>query len=221
MDLTKSFPPFDLVFFAVFPSFSFSSLTFFAVSFSFRWLSKAFPVILVYLVRCCCNTWSCAFLIHNKYLWLKRNSKFESTLGNSNCYSNVQTFEISENLWMFDETPYQTSPTWKIYTFASKHVGWNFVLEQTSSNIIQHDFFFFFETINFVIAQTISTFHPTWQKRDVGWNVGQVCWGLWTVFFLWLDKGYYRVLENKIIWTDLQPYHWYKLESSESTSDSL
>ena len=178
MDLTKSFPPFDLVFFAVFPSFSFSSLTFFAVSFSFRWLSKAFPVILVYLVRCCCNTWSCAFLIHNKYLWLKRNSKFENTLGNSNCYSNVQTFEISENLWMFDETPYQTSPTWKIYTFASKHVGWNFVLEQTSSNIIQHDFFFFFETINFVIAQTVSTFHPTWQKRDVGWNVGQVCWGL-------------------------------------------
>ena len=125
-----------------------------------------------------CNTWSCAFLIHNKCLWLKRNSKFENTLRNSSCNS-IQTFEISGNLWILDEAPHQTSPTWKIHTFASKHVEWNFALEQTSSNTIQHDFFLLFRNfINFVIAQTIPTFHPTRQKRDVGWNVGLVCSGL-------------------------------------------
>ena len=35
------------------------------------------------------------------------------TLRNSNCKSNVQTFEISENLWMLDETSHQTSSTGK------------------------------------------------------------------------------------------------------------
>ena len=70
---------------------------------------------------------------------------------------------------MLDETPHQTSPTWIIHTFGSKHVGGNFVQEQTSPNIIQHDFFPLFRNfINSVIAQTIPTFHPTWQKRDVG-----------------------------------------------------
>ena len=126
-----------------------------------------------------CNTWSCAFLIHNKCLWLKRNSKFKDTWKNSNSNSNVQAFEISEHLWMLDEAPHRTSPTWKINTFASKHVGWNFVLEQTSCSIIQHDFSLLFRNfINFVIAQTIPTFYSTWQKRDVGWNVGLVCSGL-------------------------------------------
>ena len=77
--------------------------------------------------------------------------------------------------------PAKPSPTWKIHTFASKHVGWNLGLEQTSSNIIQHDFFLLFRNfINFVIAQAIPTFHPTWQKRDVGWNIGLVCSGLYT-----------------------------------------
>ena len=148
------FPPFDLVFFlqcsSSFPSLLWPFLQYPFLSDGFRRLSLSY---LVYLVRLCCNTWSCAFFIHNKYLWLKRNSKFENTLRNSNCNSNVQTFEISENLWMLDETPHQTSPTWKIHTFASKHVGWNFVLEQTSSNTIQHDFFLLFRNfINFVIA---------------------------------------------------------------------
>ena len=96
----------------------------------------------------------------------------------------IKKFEFSGNLWMLDETPHQTSPTWKLHTFASKHVGWNFVLEQTSSNIIQHDFFLLFRNfINFVIAQTIPTFHPTWQKRDVGWNVGLICSGLYRSIF--------------------------------------
>ena len=130
------------------------------------------------VLYCSCNTWYCAFLIHDKCFWLKRNSKFENTLRSSNCISKVQTFKISENLWMLDETPHQTSLTWKIHTFALKHVGWNFVLQQTSSNIIQHDFFLLFRNfINFIIAQTIPTFHPTWQKRDVGRNIGLVCSG--------------------------------------------
>ena len=59
---------------------------------------------------------------------------------------------------MLDETPHQTNPKWKIHTFALKHVERNFVLEQTLSNIIQHDFFLLFRNfINFVIAQTIPT----------------------------------------------------------------
>ena len=70
---------------------------------------------------------------------------------------------------MLDETSHQTSPTWKIHTFALKHVGWNFVLKQTSSNITHYDFFLLFRSfINFVIVQIIPKFHPTWQKRDVG-----------------------------------------------------
>ena len=70
---------------------------------------------------------------------------------------------------MLDEAPHQTSPAWKIHNFALKHVGWNFVLKQTSSNIIQHDFFHLFRNfINFVIVQTIPKFHPTWQKLNVG-----------------------------------------------------
>ena len=90
---------------------------------------------------------------------MKRNSKCKNTLRNSNCNSNVQTFEISENLWMLDETPHRTSPTWKIHTFAWKHVGWNFVQEQTSSNIIQHDFFLLFQNfINFVIGKPLKHF---------------------------------------------------------------
>ena len=130
--------------------------------------------------------------VHNKCLLLK--TKFENTLRNSNCNSNVQTFEISGNLWMLDETPHQTSPTWKLHTFASKHVGWNFVLEQTSSNIIQHDFFLLFRNfINFVIAQAIPTFHPTWQKRDVGWNIGLVCSGLYSlIIYAYILKRLWR-----------------------------
>ena len=124
---------------------------------------------------------------------IERNSKFENTWRNSNCNSNVQTFEISENLWMLNETPHQTSPTWKIHTFAWKHVGWNFVLEQTSSNIFQKDLFLLFLNFtNFVIAQTIPTFYPKWQKRDVGWNVGLVCSGFNIVLLLkkkiWMNK---------------------------------
>ena len=70
---------------------------------------------------------------------------------------------------MLDETAHQISLTWKIHTFASKHVRRNFVLEQTLSNIIQHDFFLLFRNfVNFLIAQTIPTFDPTWQKRYVG-----------------------------------------------------
>ena len=114
-----------------------------------------------------------AFLVPNKCLWLKRNSKFENTIRNSNCNSNVQTHEINGNLWILDETPHQTSPTWKIHTFALKHVGWNFVPSSS-----KRFFFLFRNFINFVIAQTIPTFHPTWQKRDVRGNVGLVCCGL-------------------------------------------
>ena len=63
------------------------------------------------------------------------------------------------------------------------------------TNIIQHQptwFFLLFRNfINFVIALTISTFHPTWQKRDVGWNVGLVCSGL----SVWMDKVFLKKLE--------------------------
>ena len=112
----------------------------------------------MYLVRRCCNTWSCTFLIHNKYLWLKRNSKFENTLRNSNCNAKCKRLKSAKIYECWMKKP--TSPTRKIHTFASKHFGWNFVLGQTSSNIIQHDFFLLFRNfINFVIAQTIPTFH--------------------------------------------------------------
>ena len=49
----------------------------------------------------------------------------------------------------------------------------------SGTNFIQHDFCLSFQNFtNFVIAQTSPTFHPTWKKCNVGWNVGLVCSGL-------------------------------------------
>ena len=91
-------------------------------------------------------------------------------------YKRSKSVKIYE-CWM--KHPNKPAQHGKFFNFASKHVGRNFVLEQTSSNIIQDDFFLLFQNfINFVIAQTI-TFHPTWQKR-----VGLVCISLkLTVWF--------------------------------------
>ena len=121
-----------------FPSLLWSFLQYPFFSDGFR---RFFLSYLEYLVRHCCNTWSCAFLIHNKYLWMKRNSKFENTLRNSNCNSNVQTFEISENLWMLDETPYQTSLV--IYWYYNKqcqkstHAANNCKIEKNDVNYLR------------------------------------------------------------------------------------
>ena len=57
--------------------------------------------------------------------------------------------------WM--KHPYQTSPTWKINTFALKYVGWN-------SNIIQHEFFLLFR--NFMnLLHKFSSYSLTREKQ--------------------------------------------------------
>ena len=72
-----------------FPLFPFLLSSFFQYPFlldSFRRFSLSY---LVYFVHHCCNKWSCTFLIHKRYLRLKRNSNFENTLRNSNLKTNV------------------------------------------------------------------------------------------------------------------------------------
>ena len=105
---------------------------------------RLFLSYLVYFVRRCCNTWSCAFLIHNEYLWLKRNSKFENALRNSNCNSNVQKSVKNYKCWMKHPTkPAQHGK----FIFLRRNIldeilFWN-KLHPTSSNMT---FFFFFKT---------------------------------------------------------------------------
>ena len=58
---------------------------------------------------------------------------------------------------MLDETPYQTSPTCKNSYFCVETCWLKFC---SGTNFIQDDFFVLFRNfINFVIAQTIPTFH--------------------------------------------------------------
>ena len=67
-------------------------------------------------------------------------------------------------------------------------VGWKVWLK---TNFIPHhptSFFLLFE--NFDAVQTRPTFHPTSQNRNVGWNVGCVCSGLYVINANWIISRY-------------------------------
>ena len=74
----------------------------------------------------------------------------------------------SYNIEMFDEKLHQTYQTCIFHYFSLKMFDEKYVLKHISSNIIKHDFFFFFEKIeNFHHTQTDQTFHQTSRFTDV------------------------------------------------------
>ena len=89
----------------------------------------------------------------------------------------------------------QIHPTWKSGCINQKMLDEKFDQEQTSSNIVQHDFcllFSFFK--NFVSSLMHSTSCPTSRIYDIGWNVGCICVGL-----KWIQHVF-LVLDGKKCW---------------------
>ena len=74
---------------------------------------------------------------------------------------------------------YSNVPNSKIWLDEPGNVNEKFNWEQTSFNIVQHNFYLPFSFfINFVSSQMHPTFRPTSKIYDVGWNVGCICVGL-------------------------------------------
>ena len=81
-------------------------------------------------------------------------------------------------------------PTWKSRWMHQKIFDEEFDREQTSSNIVQQDFFLFFPffVFNFLSPQMYQTFRPTSKICNTGWNVGCICVGIKTANVMCKNK---------------------------------